>query len=75
MTIIYTDRERKFGGFTKANWAGNNFKYDEEAFIFSVDLKSKYPIKGEKKYAIYSSPYSFATFGHPDNICIENPRV
>ena len=33
-----------FGGFTTANWSQTSPKKDENAFLFSVNEKRKYPI-------------------------------
>ena len=43
--IITDDDKRKFGGFTSKEWdKSNKYKYDDKAFLFSLDLLEFYPI-------------------------------
>lgn len=43
--IITDDDKRKFGGFTTKEWdKSNKYKYDDKAFLFSLDLLEFYPI-------------------------------
>ena len=46
---------RRFGGFTSVSWdspSNTGHKYDEYAFLFSLDLKTHYPVIN-KNYAIF----------------------
>lgn len=56
LSIIKTKKGRVFGGFTTQNWksssSGGLFKYDANAFVFSVNNKKIYRIKDKDK-AIY----------------------
>ena len=52
-----------FGGFTKAEWdTDENLKYDDSAFLFSVNECMKYPIQPGRS-AIYNNRNSCALFG------------
>ena len=43
--IITDDDKRKFGGFTSKEWdKSNKYKYNNKAFLFSLDLLEFYPI-------------------------------
>jgi len=43
--IITDDYKRKFGGFTSKVWdKSNKYKFDDKAFLFSLDLLEFYPI-------------------------------
>jgi len=43
--IITDDYKRKFGGFTSKEWdKSNKYKFDDKAFLFSLDLLEFYPI-------------------------------
>ena len=45
LVLIETNDETRFGGFTTQSWAGNNTKkYDEFAFVFSLENNSIYDI-------------------------------
>ena len=45
LILILTDDKRKFGGFTCAEWdKSNKYKYDNKAFLFSLDYLEVYPI-------------------------------
>ena len=75
VSIIKTTSNSVFGGFTSASWSSNNnWKYDENAFIFSLRregrsnkqrLKVIYP-----KYAIYSGNAYGPIFGADGDIFV-----
>ena len=45
LILIITDEKRRFGGFTQAEWDDSNkYKYDDKAFLFSLDNFEIYPI-------------------------------
>ena len=55
LSIVKTKKGKIFGGFTTQNWkqiGQNNNKYDENAFVFSINNKKIYNIK-DKDRAIY----------------------
>ena len=50
LILIITDEKRKFGGFTQAIWdCSNKYKYDNKAFLFSLDNYEIYPILDKYK--------------------------
>ena len=50
LILIITDDKRKFGGFTQAEWDNSNkTKFDDKAFLFSLDNNEIYPILDEYK--------------------------
>ena len=50
LILIITDDKRKFGGFTCAEWDNSNkYKYDDKAFLFSLDFNEIYPILNKYK--------------------------
>ena len=59
VSLIKTKKNRIFGGFTNAEWTdkeGNTKKYDNKAFLFSLDNMQKYKIlKPELAIACYPS--------------------
>ena len=74
VSIIKTTSNSVFGGFTSASWSYYNYKYDANAFIFSLRregrsnkqrLKVIYP-----KYAIYSGNAYGPIFGADGDIFV-----
>ena len=55
LILIVTDDKRKFGGFTSNEWdKSNKYKFDDKAFLFSLDLFEVYSVLDEyKNKAIY----------------------
>lgn len=54
LTIVKTTRARIFGGFASISWGkGGTFHEDEEAFLFSWDLREIYEQKQNKGSAIF----------------------
>ena len=55
LVLIETDNNLRFGGFTSCDWSGNaEDKYDDKAFVFSLDKGRIYDIKpGEKAIGCY----------------------
>ena len=50
LIIIITDEKIRFGGFTQAIWdSSNKYKFDDKAFLFSLDNKEIYPILDKYK--------------------------
>ena len=66
ITIVKTDKNKIFGGFTTAPWdKSNTWKSDVSAFTFSVDLCSKYPINpANAGNAIYGGSSYGPLFGN-----------
>jgi len=57
LTIAKSSNGRVFGGYSEQTWNVTNcFKGSDNAWIFSLDEKRKYPIKSEK------NAYSIATY-------------
>ena len=71
ITIIKTDNGIRFGGYTTKTWNCNEeCKKDDEAFLFSLDLKKKYPIKKGTECAIYCNNDFGPTFGEGFDLCL-----
>ena len=50
LILIITDEKRRFGGFTQAEWDDSNkTKFDDKAFLFSLDNYEIYPILDKYK--------------------------
>jgi len=50
LMLIITDDKRRFGGFTSAEWdKSNKYKYDDKAFLFSLDSFEVYYILDKYK--------------------------
>ena len=72
LVLILSDEKKCFGGFTQAEWDINNsYKFDENAFLFSINNREIYPILNRyKKMAIncYDDLYT-SVFGNDIYIC------
>ena len=72
VVIIETREGKRFGGYTSSKFTGANpMKIDNDAFLFSIDLKKVYNITPDK-YAIDCNPKSGPSFSGgslfiPDN--------
>lgn len=55
VVLVETKKGNRFGGYTTQSWSGNNEdKFDENAFIFSLDKLRTYDnIKGEEAIGCY----------------------
>ena len=50
LILIITDDKRRFGGFTSVEWdKSNRYKFDDKAFLFSLDFGEVYYILDEYK--------------------------
>ena len=70
LTIIKSENDEIFGGFTKSNWNNENFAYgqDEDAFLYSITNKKIFDvIKPEKAILNYDIDYALACFGNTND--------
>lgn len=65
ITIIQMNDNILFGGFTEATWDGNGLKYDNKAFLFSLNLSRRFGIRFNMP-AINAVPSLLPTFGERD---------
>ena len=75
LTLIKSSNGNIFGGFTKANWNGNSWIIDSNAFLFSLINQYDYPIKLNIKsdkvaYAINANPSYGPYFGDAPDLYI-----
>ena len=65
VTFILTKKGKKFGAYTLSGYdTTSEWKKDEKAFIFSVDLKKKYPFKNTDNYGLYCNASYGIYFGN-----------
>lgn len=74
ITVIKTTEGIIFGGVTHQTWKGNGYKKDNEAFLFSLTLKKKYPVI-QGAFAIYSSNNFFPCFGVADILMSKDSNI
>jgi hypothetical protein len=72
LSVILSDKDRLFGGFTKVNWSNKNSEYvtDNEAFL--VQLNERVKLKNtDTNYSIYNRTDYMCSFGggHDLHIC------
>ena len=61
-----------FGGYTTKTWRGSDVvKSDEEAFLFNLNLRKKYPVQ-DSANAIYCDASNFVVFGRGDLVVTNN---
>ena len=75
LLIVKTESNYIFGGYTKENWENNNnSKYDDTAFLFSLNNKERLKIKNPQKAIVNDSSYG-PIFGHGNayEICLFYP--
>ena len=71
ITIIRTDQELRFGGYTTKTWnCDNDCKEDNEAFLFSLNNKKKYNVKKGTECAIYCNKDYGPSFGEGFDLCL-----
>jgi hypothetical protein len=64
LVIIQTKKGNVFGGYTEQNWSGEQHKYDQNAFIFSLINPSNKPVKcKQKKDNLSNSIYADKEYG------------
>jgi hypothetical protein len=68
LTVIKSNSSNNiFGGYTQADWSGYNYRYDSNAFLFSLTNAYNTPVKlllNNPESAIYSYPSYGPTFGN-----------
>ena len=73
ITLIKTDNGIRFGGYTTQTWNNNEeCKQDDEAFLFSINLRKKYEIQKGVECAIYCGGEYGPTFGEGFDLCLCN---
>ena len=61
-----------FGGYTTKTWRGDDtVKSDEDAFLFNLNNRKKYPVQ-DTNYAIYCDVSNFVVFGKGDLVITNN---
>jgi hypothetical protein len=72
--IIQTSSSFVFGGYTEADWSGNNYKTDFNSFIYSLKNSFNKPLKMYQttNNAIYASSSYGPTFGGGHDIYISD---
>ena len=71
LTIIKIEEGIRFGGYTTKTWNCNEeCKKDDNAFLFSLDKRKKYPIKKGTECAIYCNNDFGPTFGEGFDLCL-----
>ena len=69
LTLVKTSNGYRCGGFTSLPWDSNrNYKEDNDAFVFSMDTRSKYMSKNSK--SIYCHYDYGPTFGDGYDLCL-----
>ena len=64
ITLVKTNNGLRFGGYTTQTWNNNlECKQDDEAFLFSINLRKKYNIQKGVECAIYCGGEYGPTFG------------
>ena len=73
ITLIKTDNGLIFGGYTTQTWNNDeDCKQDDEAFLFSMNLRKKYEIQKGVECAIYCGGEYGPTFGEGFDLCLCN---
>ena len=54
LTLFKSQNNRKFGGYLSKNWENSgDWKRDNNAFLFNIDLKKKYQLKNNRETSYY----------------------
>ena len=73
ITLVKTNNGLRFGGYTTQTWNNNlECKQDDEAFLFSINLRKKYNIQKGVECAIYCGGEYGPTFGEGFDLCLCN---
>lgn len=83
MTIILSNNNYLFGGYTAIPWTSENgsYKTDNTAFLFTLTNPhrippTKYMIRSANtQYAVYHHPSFGSTFGSGHDLCLTNNRI
>ena len=75
--VIKTVNGYRCGGYTTQNWKGTGiYKSDPNAFVFSLDMKKKFPIsKNKVNKAILCQNDFIVAFGEGDLVIVDCPHV
>ena len=78
--IIVSTNGRRFGGFTSSPWNKENKEYyDDNAFLFSLDSRTKFGVKNKGKATTYAHGGSSVCFGPGygtgDDFIVKNAKV
>ena len=73
ISLVKTVDGLRFGGYTTQTWNNNQeCKQDDEAFLFSMNLRKKYNIQKGAECAIYCGGEYGPTFGEGFDLCLCN---
>ena len=78
LVLIQSESGNIFGGYTEADWSGEGYKEDENAFIFSMVNKYRRPLYFHTtlpEYAIYAKKGYGPTFGRFDFCIRDNSNI
>ena len=65
LTIIKSEGNRRFGGFNSIIWESKTiYKYDKNAFLFSLDKNKIYSTKNNNSYTIFCGVNYGPSFGY-----------
>ena len=71
ITLVKTEEGIRFGGYTTQTWnKDEECKQDDEAFLFSINLRKKYEISKGVECAIYCGGEYGPTFGEGFDLCL-----
>ena len=71
-TIVFfqTNTNKKFGGYTEANWKINDYGAHENAHIFSINKEKYYKVNNNSESSIYSKKNRGPNF---DGLWVQEP--
>ena len=72
LTVIKTTTGHIFGGYTSVSWDKSGYKEDYNAFLFSVNKLTKYPIVNNHAKAIYCGSSYGPIFGYGATIAVSD---
>ena len=72
LTVIKTTTGHIFGGYTSVSWDKSGYKEDYNAFLFSVNKLTKYPIVNSHANAIQFSSGWGPRFGNGATIAVSD---
>jgi len=76
VTIIQSTSGHIFGGYTELSWGTDTgYRYDANAFIYSITHETKHSKQKNTNYSICDSSTYCATFGGGHDICLGYSRT